>query len=90
MLSTLPESQGHNLALTVLYVPNSLDKGIEGVYVPTGSPVGGGRHHVYPRANMAHIRQSRPDPGLGVHVKVLQTWGKRKPFERGNFLRAVT
>ena len=27
------------------------------------------------RANMAHIRQSRPDPGLGFQVKVL------KPFE---------
>ena len=26
------------------------------------------------RANMAHIRQSRPDSGLGVQVKVLETF----------------
>ena len=31
--------------------------------------------HLYRcRANMAHIRQSRPDRGLGVQVKVLETF----------------
>ena len=27
------------------------------------------------RVNVAHIRQSRPDSGLGVRIKVLQTFG---------------
>jgi len=31
------------------------------------------------RANSAHIRQSRPDSGLGFQVKVLQTFRMRPP-----------
>jgi len=30
--------------------------------------------HVRCRAKMAHTRQSRPDPGLGFQVKVLETF----------------
>jgi hypothetical protein len=46
----LPESHGHNLFLTVLYMLDC------------------------PAHNLAHIRQSRPDSGLGFQVKVLKTF----------------
>ena len=61
--------QGHNLASTVLFVPNSQQKA---EVLHQGHEL----HQVHPcwnpslqRANLAHIRQPRPDSGLGAsHV----------------------
>ena len=82
------ERQGHNLALTVVNVPFSIDKlklyrnirraNTAGPEPPPRAltrpqvprPSGCGRCGV----NMAHIRQSRPDSGLGVQAKVRITF----------------
>jgi len=83
----LSESQGQNLALTVFYVPKSLDSGqggrparwkAEGTFAfEDHGPVRDGdaeeereRHQedAHP-ANSPHMRQSRPDSGLGFQVK---------------------
>ena len=62
----LPGAHGQNLALTVLYLPCLLESSV----------VVGGTNAAWTevsrcRANMAHIRQSGPDSGLGFQVKVL-------------------
>jgi len=62
----LPGAHGQNLALTVLYLPCVLESSV----------VVGGTNAAWTevsrcRANMAHIRQSGPDSGLGFQVKVL-------------------
>ena len=67
----LPESEGQNLALTVLFFSCTLDGGIPDLLPRT--------YQIDPHAagvglNMAHIRQSRPDSGLGFQVKLLDVF----------------
>ena len=82
--SLLPESQGQNLAVTVLYVPTSLEGGLGGVRridrdewnavlflaIAMVLPTLSPRC----RVNMAHKRQSGPDSDLGFQVKALKTF----------------
>ena len=56
-------SQDRNLALTVLYVSHLL--GSDPFWIARSGCC---------RANVAHIRQSWPDSGLGVQVKVLEAF----------------
>jgi len=72
----LPASQGQNLALTVFCVPYSLDSGIDTAHPPE-SGIGclistifaeGVPCNYRSRANLAHIRQSRPDRVNQTHT----------------------
>ena len=68
--------QRQNLVLTVLVVPSSLDSGHSQAW-SHGSQGGSQRRCAAPPfrclANLAHIRQSSPDPGLSFHVKALKS-----------------
>jgi len=65
----LTESQNQSLGLTVLYVPYWLDNGTNDLVIEAAGMC------PYPcRANMAHIRQSKPNSGLGFQVKVPATF----------------
>ena len=76
-------SQGQIIALTVLFVLNSPDSGwgntfcrrLPGKTAPVIACTEGFGCGVQGRcrANMAHIRQSRPDSGLGFQATVLET-----------------
>jgi len=77
----LPESQGQNLAWTVLYVPYSLKAAFPKSCASSSSISPGTTtlsvSSVLPycsRPNMAHRRQSRPDSGLDFQVKVLKSF----------------
>ena len=75
----LPERQGQNTALTVVCVPYSLDRR-EAVMIPAADVKAALAIEVdwhaalqelaSCRANTAYIRQSRPDSGLEIQVKV--------------------
>ena len=61
------------MALTVLYVPYALDSGtLNCSHLPfRGSAPTHALACNLSRANMAHTRQSRPDPSLGFQVEAL-------------------
>jgi len=77
----LPESQGQDLASTVLYVPYSLKSGgglkracflLAAARVARAESLQRFAKDQRCGANMAHVKQSRPDSGLGFQVEVLE------------------
>ena len=71
--------QGQNLALTGLFVPTSRDSGrgfhLADFVVPhiDVKDANEGEDRGY-RENLAHIREPRPDSGLGLQVQILKTF----------------
>ena len=65
----LIESKGQNLALTALCVPYSLQGSRRTVMTKLRKRSEAIMELMKCRANMAHVRKSRPDPGLDFQVK---------------------